>query len=100
MTEYGAVKLCEIERPRDRKSPGFSDLNGHKSVPGLFVKQDIRFKLDRKGAVLSSEASMHTVSGPSAFIFDQPFLVFIRKRDCDRPFFVMWVDNADYLVLW
>ena len=31
------------------------------------------------------------------FKFDRPFLVMLRKRGTEHPFFVMWVDNAELL---
>ncbi len=31
------------------------------------------------------------------FIFDRPFLIVVKKRGAERPFFVMWVDNAELL---
>ena len=35
---------------------------------------------------------------PREFRFHRPFLIYMKKRDADRPFFVMWVDNAELLV--
>ncbi len=34
---------------------------------------------------------------PINYIVNRPFLIYIRKRGADRPFFVMWVDNAELL---
>lgn len=31
-------------------------------------------------------------------LFNRPFLVYMQKRGAERPFFVMWVDNAELLV--
>jgi hypothetical protein len=61
------------------------------------AEQTVRFKLDRSGAELASEARV--VCKPSAqyFILDHPFLLYIQKRGSQRPFFVMWVDNAELL---
>jgi hypothetical protein len=59
--------------------------------------QTIRFRLDRSGAELASEAQ-HVVS-PTAthFVCDRPFLIVVKKRGAERPFFVMRVDNAELL---
>jgi len=31
------------------------------------------------------------------FVFDKPFLIVMKKRGAERPFFVMWVANAELL---
>jgi hypothetical protein len=60
--------------------------------------QMIQFKLDKSGADLRSEAeSDKSKSGKRAFLVNRPFLVYITRRDNQRPFFVMWVDNAELL---
>jgi hypothetical protein len=38
--------------------------------------------------------------GPKKLHFDRPFLIYLKKRDAARPFFVMWVDNAELLQAW
>ncbi len=59
--------------------------------------QQIRFKLDRSGAELKSEATIIAGCEPNHFNFDQPFLIYIKKRTAKNPIFVMWVDNAELL---
>lgn len=66
--------------------------------------QSIQFKMDRKGAhVLFSGALSLTGNGhevdlnPDYFLFDRPFLIVMKKRGAQMPFFVMWVDNAELL---
>ena len=66
-------------------------------MPILEATQRIKFKLDRCGAMLESEATVFVVASGRYFIFNRPFLVYMKKRDCDQPFFVMWVDNAELL---
>jgi hypothetical protein len=34
---------------------------------------------------------------PMYYLFDKPFLVYMKKRGAEHPFFVMWVDNAELL---
>ena len=70
---------------------GFEDL-----YIGLAL-QMIQFRLDRSGAELKSEAKLYAESAPNHFIFDQPFLIYMKKRGAEHPFFVMWVDNAELL---
>ncbi|MGA2068226.1 MAG: hypothetical protein ABSG86_24855 [Thermoguttaceae bacterium] len=59
--------------------------------------QTIRFKLDRSGAELASESKLYCLPLPTYFVFDRPFLIVVKKRGSERPFFVMWVDNAELL---
>lgn len=63
--------------------------------------QNIRFRLDERGAVLKSYSSMDIRSGIGLrmdLIFDQPFLLCLKEKDAANPYFVMWVDNPEVLV--
>jgi hypothetical protein len=74
------------------------------SVAGLFMAaavQEMEFKLDRRGAEIFSTAySIPADGGPKILHFGRPFLLYLKKRDAARPFFVMWVENAELLVPW
>jgi len=59
--------------------------------------QGIRFRLDRSGVALASDASILLASVARDFSFTRPFLLVLRKRGAEEPFFVMWVDNAELL---
>lgn len=66
--------------------------------------QVIQFKLSRSGAQLASAATvdLSEVNGdhdddPNVYQFDRPFLIYMMKRGANRPFFVLWVDNAELL---
>jgi hypothetical protein len=79
-------------------------ITGPKLLDGMAVTrshQMIRFKLDRTGASVSSLADVSSALNghhpPGDFIFDQPFLLIMRKRDHTQPFFVLWVENAELL---
>jgi len=71
--------------------------NANPAMPIIEARQAIKFKLDRCGAMLESEAMIGVAAIPRHFIFNRPFLVYIKKRDSEQPFFVMWVDNAELL---
>lgn len=71
--------------------------NANPPMPVLEAMQWIKFKLDRCGAMLESEANIRVAAIPRFFKFNRPFLVYMKKRDCEQPFFVMWVDNAELL---
>ena len=64
------------------------------------AQQDITFSLTRSGAELQSEAKLYMASGPAYYVFDRPFLLYMKKRDADLPYFVMWIDNAELLCKW
>ena len=59
--------------------------------------QTIRFKLDRSGAELASESKVYVTPMATHYVFDRPFLIYIKKRGRERPFFVLWVDNVELL---
>lgn len=71
--------------------------NANPAMPIIEAKQVIKFKLDRCGAMLESEATIKAAAIPRYFRFNRPFLVYVKKRDCEQPFFVMWVDNTELL---
>ncbi|UCC96320.1 MAG: hypothetical protein JSW66_10785 [Phycisphaerales bacterium] len=65
--------------------------------PIVEARQSIEFKLDRYGAALESEATIAVSAIPRYFKFNRPFLVSMKKRGREQPFFMMWVDNAELL---
>ena len=71
--------------------------NSNPPMPIVEAQQVIKFRLDRYGAMLESEATFSVAATPRYFTFNRPFLVYMKKRDCEQPFFVMWVDNAELL---
>jgi hypothetical protein len=82
----------------------FNEVEGRRVTnPGLagfpvaLAMQDIQFCLDRGGVELASEAKIHVKPFPSFYLADRPFLVYVKKRGADRPFFAMWVENAELL---
>jgi hypothetical protein len=71
-----------------------------KSYRMALADQTIQFKLDRYGVILKSDSRIMIILGlfcPRYFVFDKPFLIYLKKRDARNPFFVMWVDNAELL---
>jgi hypothetical protein len=86
----------------------FKELEGvdkplsNSSMQGLWIDpalQVIEFKLDQRGASVSSQAMIAAKKGgPRELHFNRPFLIYMKKRDAKHPFFVMWVDNAELLI--
>jgi hypothetical protein len=64
------------------------------------ARQDILLRLDRNGAELKSEAKQYSLPIPTHFLFDRPFLIYMKKRDVKSPYFAMWVNNSELLKLW
>jgi hypothetical protein len=71
---------------------------------GLFfdaARQCIRFRLDETGARLASTAYLGVKSAaslqPREFIFDRPFLLYIRRTGSDHPYLVLWIENEEIL---
>lgn len=87
----------------------FSELEGRmpsnaklENLPLILAMEAIRFRLTRSGAELRSEAAQHYASAsmPQDYIVDGPFLIYMKKRGADQPYFAMWVDNAELLHPW
>jgi hypothetical protein len=57
--------------------------------------QKIQFRLNRSGADLKSEAGLLIKPTPTHYHADRPFLVVMKRRDRERPYFVAWIDNAE-----
>ncbi|MDX1740989.1 MAG: hypothetical protein R3178_06835, partial [Rhodothermales bacterium] len=83
----------------------FEELEGRTLVNPSFagvrldvVRQDVEFTFDRSGAALRSDALMMTLGLARDLIFDRPFLIVMRTRAAEQPYFAMWVDNAQFLV--
>jgi hypothetical protein len=87
----------------------FAELEGRmpanaklENVPLMEALQVVQFRLTRSGAELRSEAAQlyRSAALPQDYIFDGPFLIYMKKRGADRPYFAMWVDNAELLQPW
>ena len=61
------------------------------------AQQDIRFRLDKSGVDLKSQAVEDLAPAPMRYVFDRPFLIYMKKRGAQMPYFVMWVDNSELL---
>ncbi|HET6882751.1 MAG TPA: hypothetical protein VFI31_21465 [Pirellulales bacterium] len=61
----------------------------------------IQFRLDESGAVVEMEEELEglTVSPPPPrhFVFDRPFLIYLRMPDTGVPYFAAWIENAEVL---
>jgi hypothetical protein len=71
------------------------------------ARQDTRFKLDEKGAVLKSRAFFMAMkeeapapgnAKPRMFIFDKPFLIYLKQKIGKYPYFVLWINNTELML--
>lgn len=69
--------------------------------------QDTRFKLNEKGAVLKSRAFFMAMKAeapapgnakPRMFIFDKPFLIYMKQKIGKYPYFALWVNNSELMI--
>lgn len=70
--------------------------------------QTIKFAMDNKGAKLKSEAAMSvakTSLDPEAkiildnyYYFDRPFVIFLKEKGKDKPYFAARINDGKYLV--
>ena len=62
------------------------------------ARQDIRFQLTERGAVLESSAGMTTAPVASGdIVFDRPFLLALIEEGAPQPYFLLWIANAELL---
>ncbi|WP_049819013.1 hypothetical protein [Geotalea uraniireducens] len=79
----------------------------NKGWEGWFIAKathDIKFKLDEKGAVLKSRGFLNmmkeevpppSVEKPRKFVFDKPFLICLKQKNGDYPYFALWLSNPE-----
>ena len=85
----------------------FTELEGRKFANAKLngrridvAQQDIQFSLNRGGAELKSEAKLFVAPVPTYYVFDRPFILYMKKRGAKTPYFVMWIENAELLNKW
>ena len=71
-------------------------------LQGYFIAeaiQDTQFVLNHKGVKLRSISWLGESYGESRapFVFDKPFLLYIKQRGTDEPYFAMWVSDAGFM---
>jgi hypothetical protein len=65
------------------------------------AEQGIRFRLDENGARLESTAVEGWTSTsrdkPAQYIFDKPFLLYLKRKSSDQPYLAMWIETPELL---
>jgi hypothetical protein len=100
-TELGRLVIPRIDV--GRLSARFSGLCG--TLPGgarlAAFREWVRVRLDGGGG---APASSHAPAGarpepaPPSYVFDRPFFLALVEKGAERPYFLLWVGNADVLV--
>jgi len=65
------------------------------------ARQQIRFQLDERGAVLKTKAFVCVAKSAvivDNYIFNKPFLVMLRYKKNDQPYLALWIDNPELLL--
>ncbi len=63
------------------------------------ARQDVRFRLNEKGAMLKSQAEIQLESqGMNKLAFDGPFLLYLKEKQAKLPYLAIWVDNPEILM--
>ncbi len=93
----------DIEHSYSELIDRFLENKGFEKQRLVMAMQCIRFKLDQKGAVLKSEARIRTdvpeaSTRPRRFVFDRPFLLYLKEKGAKYPYFAMWVENTELMV--
>jgi hypothetical protein len=70
--------------------------------------QRTAFILDESGAEIESEAEMDAVAEaaeeeveepkPKKMIFDKEFLILLKRKDSDHPYFGLWTSNTELMI--
>jgi hypothetical protein len=70
------------------------------------AKQSVRFLLNESGARLESDVQLYSdwnghtpppPPKPRMFVFDRPFLLYLKERTAEQPYLVIWVANAELM---
>ena len=103
-----AIPVVDLEVEAD--FPGLCNRmfknDGFERIRLRLVYQNVQFKMDETGATVRSMAygggdsfgGPPSSSKPRRFIFDQPFLITLWKKDAKQPYLAVWVASPDVLI--
>ena len=75
-----------------------------KGTNGVYIEkalQNVKFSLNEKGGRLISEAAIQDATLGSSdryFVFNKPFVIFMKEENKEKPYFALRIDNTDLLV--
>ncbi len=61
--------------------------------------QRTKFSLNKRGAEVKSEAKIVYKDGghERSFIFNKPFLIYLKEKGAEYPYFALWVNNTEVM---
>lgn len=63
------------------------------------AKQEMAFVLDERGAIVESSSFLRASKGIGKhLLFNKPFLLYIKEKGSEYPYFAMWIDNSELMV--
>lgn len=107
---FGQTDVLKVPNLIVDKTISYDELCGKKIVGSEYIisqaLQTIKLKMDEKGGSLKSEAAIAIMKTsllpPPAkqrfFVFDKPFVLFLKENDKEKPYFAMKVDDISFLV--
>ena len=109
-SEFTSKDVLIIPEINVDKTISYDSLCGKKIIGTEYLisqaLQTIKFKLDNKGGSLKSEAVMSVMktsllpqhSYPRFFLFNKPFVLFLKEAGKDKPYFALKIENTDFLI--
>ena len=94
------IRINSEKEFKDIENKEFKDINGEKLKIEKAI-QTIQFELNKKGAKVTSEAGMSvTTNGITEekirdFSFDDEFVILIKEKDKDLPYFALNITNMN-----
>ena len=116
IVNYYKIPYLHIDRTTDfNKELADKDIKGKDYInnPGdiwviLKTLQTVKFDMDNKGARLKSEAALRVADKIAMYVekiyledfyyFDRPFVLFLKEKGKDKPYFAVRIKDGKYLV--
>ncbi len=107
---YYKIPYLHIDRTMDfDKELANKDIKGKNDIWVILkTLQTVKFDMDNKGARLKSEAALSMKNETAKYVkkifledfyyFDRPFVLFIKEKGKDKPYFAVRIKDGKYLV--
>lgn len=107
-TEVSFIQFPKLNFEIETEIPGLGEdlLEGPDIILGATLNV-VKMKLDEKGAWIQAYAVAcdTTAAGPveeairiPPLIVNQPFLLYMKRKDSSKPYLLMWVENKEILI--